>query len=297
MGTDSFTEITMVFKLTLQTLLFLWLTNYVLLGCNPMEQIPITPTATSTSTLPPLPLPSFTSTPEPIPDTGWQLLQPGLERRMVRLFNDQNQHIESLYIFRLDQNYFRLDVAYHETPQNIEDWQKETNALLVVNGGFFRVENEKYIPNGLTIVNGQAFGSSYESFGGMLAITEGWAELRWLAQKPYISGESLQAGLQSFPVLVKPGGELGFPAEFEDNVQARRTVIGQDQDGRILFIVTPRGHFTLHQLSLYLTESDLNLDIAINLDGGPSSGIMLAEPREIIPSQTLLPLVILVYPR
>ena len=80
-------------------------------------------------------------------------------------------------------------------------------------------------------------------------------------------------------------------------MRARRTVIAQDKEGRILFVITPRGHFTLHQLSLYLTESDLNLDIALNLDGGPSSGIMLANPREIIPSQTLLPIVILAYPR
>jgi uncharacterized protein YigE (DUF2233 family) len=216
---------------------------------------------------------------------------------MIRLYNEQNQHIESLYIFRLDQTLFRLDVAYHETPQSLEDWQNETSAVMVVNGGFFRVENEKYIPNGLTILNGESLGSSYEGFGGMLAIHEGPAELRWLVQQPYFPGETLRAALQSFPMLVKPGGELGFPAEFEDNLQARRTVIAQDREGRILFLLTPRGHFTLHQLSLYLTGSDLNLDRALNLDGGPSSGIMLAEPREVIPSQSLLPIVILVYPR
>ena len=216
---------------------------------------------------------------------------------MIRLFNDQSQHIESLYMYRLDQNHFRMDIAYHETPQNLEDWHKETNAQLIVNGGFFRVENDKYIPNGLTIVNGQIFGSSYDSFAGMLAIDAGWAELRWLAQDPYDPAEPLQAALQSFPLLIRPGGELGFPAESEDNVQARRTVIAQDREGRILFIVAPRGHFTLHQLSLYLRASDLNLDIALNLDGGPSSGIWVSEPREIIPSQTLLPIVILVYDR
>ena len=216
---------------------------------------------------------------------------------MIRIFNEQNQHVESLYLYRLDQNQFRLDVAYHETPQSLEDWQRETGALMIVNGGFFRVENEKSIPNGLTVINGQAFGSSYDSFGGMLAIRDGWADVRWLAQKPYDFTEPLQAGLQSFPLLVKPGGELGFPAEFEDNLAARRTVIAQDRDGRILFIVTPRGHFTLHQLSLYLTDSDLNLDIALNLDGGPSTGILVADPREVIPSQTLLPIVILVYSR
>ena len=216
---------------------------------------------------------------------------------MIRLLNDQNQHIESLYIFRLDQNLFRLDVAYREAPLSLEDWQKETNALMIVNGGFFREENEKPIPNGLTVIRGQALGTSYDGFGGMLAINDGWADIRGLAQKPYDPGEPLWAGLQSFPMLVKPGGEIGFPAEFEDNVRARRTVIAQDKEGRILFILTPRGLFTLHQLSLYLTGSDLNLDSALNLDGGPSSGLMLAAPREIIPSQTLLPIVILVYPR
>ena len=103
--------------------------------------------------------------------------------------------------------------------------------------------------------------------------------------------------MQSFPLLVKPGGQLGFPAESEDNVRARRTAVAQDKEGRLVFLITPRGYFTLHQLSLYLTESDLNLEIALNLDGGPSSGIMLAEPREVIPSQVLLPIVILVYTR
>jgi len=229
------------------------------------------------------------------PDTGWYGLQPGLERRSINIYNDQNQQVEALYLLRLDPGQFRLDVAFHETPQNLENWQKETNAILVVNGGYFRIENEIYIPNGLTIVDGVTFGSSYDSFAGMLAIDDYGTELRWLANKPYDPYEPLRAALQSFPVLVKPGGELGFPAQYEDNVKARRTVIGQDQEGRILFILTPRGYFTLHQLSVYLTGSDLHLDIAINLDGGPSSGIFLADPRETISSQTLLPFVILVY--
>jgi hypothetical protein len=131
----------------------------------------------------------------------------------------------------------------------------------------------------------------------MLAINEGGAELRWLAEKPYRPDEPLLAALQSFPVLVKPGGQLGFPAEYEDNIQARRTVIGQDWEGRILFIVAPRGTFTLHQLSVYLTESDLNLYVAINLDGGPSTGILVAHPQEVVASQTSLPFVILAYAR
>ncbi|MEO8354440.1 MAG: phosphodiester glycosidase family protein [Chloroflexota bacterium] len=245
----------------------------------------------------PTPVPSPSGTAETLPDTDWSLLQPGLERRVIQIFDDQNQHVESVHIWRLDQNYFRLDVAYDETPKSLQTWQKETSATLVVNGGYYSVENELYFPNGLTIVNGEAFGSSFRGYGGMLAIDRSRAEIRWLVQKPYNSDEALQAALQSFPILVQPGGKLGFGAERENNVSARRTAIGQDTDGRIVFIVAPQGRFTLHQFSAYLTESDLNLDIAINLDGGGSTGVLVANPYEIIAPTRPLPFVILVHAR
>jgi uncharacterized protein YigE (DUF2233 family) len=131
----------------------------------------------------------------------------------------------------------------------------------------------------------------------MLAIDDSVAQLRWLAREPYNSYEPLEAALQAFPMLVEPGGVLGYGPEKESHVSARRTVIGQDRDGRILFILAPQGYFTLHKLSIYLTESDLDLDIAINLDGGGSTGILVSSPHEIIPPTRPIPFVILVYPR
>jgi uncharacterized protein YigE (DUF2233 family) len=102
-------------------------------------------------------------------------------------------------------------------------------------------------------------------------------------------------GLQSFPVLVKPGGQPGFLEE--DGLTSRRTVIAQDRDGRILFILAPWGSFTLYQLSAYLAASDLELDIALNLDGGTSTGLLLIEPAEDIPAFVPLPAVITVHSR
>jgi hypothetical protein len=239
------------------------------------------------------------ATPEPVPvapEPGWTLLQPGLERREIPVFDSQNQQVESLYIWRLDQDYFKLDVAYDDSPKSLEAWQRETNATMVVNGGFYSIANEKYFPDGLTIVGGQASGRSF-NHGGMLAIREDRAELRWLIQRPYNTSDGLQAGLQSFPILVQPGGELGFGPERENHASARRTVIGQDRAGRILLMVAPQGYFTLHQLSAFLTESDLDLDIAINLDGGGSTGILVANPPEVISPTRLIPFVILVYAR
>jgi uncharacterized protein YigE (DUF2233 family) len=254
------------------------------------------PGATSSGNFTPTAKPSLPPTVDPIPEAGWTVLRPGLERRTDPIYDDLNQQVEALHIWRFDQNHFQMDVAYAATPKSLETWQRETNALMVVNGGFYSIENESYFPDGLTIVDGVASGRGFNR-GGMLAIDASRAELRWLAQKPYNASESLQAALQSFPILVQPGGGLGFGAERESHVSARRTVIGQDKNGRILFMVAPQGYFTLHQLSLYLTESDLNLDLALNLDGGGSTGILLADPHEIIPPSRPLPFVILVYAR
>lgn len=243
------------------------------------------------------PVPSLPAIVAPAQDPNWSVLQPGLERRVIPVYDGQNQQVETVHVWRLDQKYFRMDVAYQATPRSLQSWQEETKAAIVVNGGYYSVENERYFPNGLTIVNGEAFGRSFDGFGGMLAISESNAELRWLIQRPHSANEPLRAALQSFPILVEPGGQLGFGPERENNVPARRTAIAQDKNGRILFIVAPQGHFTLHQFSAYLTESDLDLDIAINLDGGGSTGILVANPQEIIPPTRPLPFVILVHAR
>lgn len=257
----------------------------------PPEPALSAPTVTATS--PPAPV----FTPTPLPDTGWEVLRPGLERRIIRLFNDQGEQIEYLYLLRLEPAGYRFNVAYRpQAPPSLAEWQAATGALIVVNGGYFREEAGELIPTGLLVSNGQATGRSYGDFAGMLAITDGRPELRWLAQTPYDPAEPLQAGLQSFPLLVKPGGELGFPQQHEDDRQARRTVIAQDRQGRLLFLVAYQGSFTLHRLSRYLVESDLDLDVALNLDGGTSSGLLLAEPPEVLPALVRLPVVITVHP-
>jgi len=68
---------------------------------------------------------------------------------------------------------------------------------------------------------------------------------------------------------------MGFPADADDGRPARRTVVAQDLEGRILLIIAPRGYLSLHELAFFLSESDLDLDVALNLDGGFSTGLWL----------------------
>ena len=229
--------------------------------------------------------PTPTPLPTVSPDSGWQTLQTGLERRTIRLFDEEGRQTENLYLLRIDPAQFRFETAYNPgEPKSLPAWQGETGALIVVNGGFF---TEEYVATGLIVVDGVASGISYGDFAGMFAVTDSGPEVRWLQKRPFSTTEPLQFALQTFPMLVRPGGELGFPDE--DGERARRTVVAEDENGRILFILAPFGSFTLHEMSRFLVESDLAIDTALNLDGGTSTGLVLAEPEESVLSFTAVP--------
>lgn len=234
-----------------------------------------------------------TATATPPPDSGWQTQRPGLELRTIRVFDENGRFQDMLTLLRLDPALYDIRIAYHPgAPQTLDAWQMETGALLVLNGGFFTPE---FNATGLVIVDGVATGSSYEGFGGMLAITETNVDIWGLTERPYTPADQLTYALQAFPLLVRAGGTQGYPDE--DGQTARRTIIAQDKNGRFLMIVAPWGSFTLYQLSQYLLASDLDLNIALNLDGGTSTGLILIDPPLEIPAYTALPLVITVFPR
>ena len=267
------------------------LTLLLLIGCSGQTPLPPTPTPAATPSPPP---PPATPTPPPLlPDTGWEALQPGLERRIIFLLTDDGHPYEQLYLLRLEPARFRFDIAYHAgEPQTLSDWQAETGALVVMNGGYFTPE---FMATGLIAVDGEASGVSYGDFAGMFAITPRGPELRWLAEQPYDPAEPLRAALQSFPMLIKPGAQPGYPDE--DGRPSRRGVIAQDRQGRLLLLAAGWGSFTLHGLSEYLLRGDLDLDRALNLDGGTSTGLLLADPAEGVGAMVAVPTVILVYPR
>ena len=283
----------------------------LLMGCTAVSTPPPTPILPRNPTSAPTPTPNVvepttatlptdtavsplvTAAPTVTPDTGWEELHSGLERRILHLFNENGMAIEQVYILRIEPSLYEFQVNYHPgEPQMLPAWQAETGALVVVNGGFF---TEAFLATGLIIANGEASGTSYGDFAGMFAVTNNQPEVRWLGERPYSPTEPIQHALQSFPMLVKPGGILGYPDE--DGRPNRRTVIGMDENGRILLIVSPWGHFTLHTLSQFLTHSDLNVDIALNLDGGTSSGIILAEPYEEVSGYVPVPAIISIYPK
>jgi exopolysaccharide biosynthesis protein len=195
---------------------------------------------------------------------------------------------EQVTVFRLDptQNQFR--VLYAPTqPQYISAWDR--NARLVFNAGFFDEANAAL---GLLVADSQIFGQSYAGYGGMLQVADGLARVRWLVDEPYQPGEALEQAVQGFPMLLRPDG-----TRYADtgDAPARRTVVGQDTEGRILLLIVPRETFTLAALAEWLTTTNLGLTLALNLDGGGSTGYY-AGPNDMTASQVRLPAVVAVYP-
>ncbi len=236
--------------------------------------------------------PSPTSAAQQSPDSGWIAGSNGIELRRLLVSIDERR-VGSVIIGRIDPQQVRLRVGYAPSPpQALRAWYTQGQTLLVVNGGFF---TEDFQTTALVISDGTASGTSYEGFGGMLAVTDsGEVTIQPLRDQPYDPSVPLVQAMQSFPMLVFPGG---VAAQVEDsNEEARRTAIAIDRAGRLLVIVCGEPVFTLNELAQWLVTSDLEVDRALNFDGGSSTGLYIdaGAAQERIDPFTRLPLVLLV---
>ncbi len=194
-------------------------------------------------------------------------------------------------IVRIDLHKAHLQIAYQpDQPLLMSEWMKQTNALAIINGGYFDTHNR---PTGLLISDGQTYGTSYSGFGGMLAVdNQGNVTLRSLSQQPYDpNNEQLQQATQSAPMLMLNGKRTQFNA---NAASSRRSVVAVDKQGRLLLIVSPNQAFSLDELADLLASSDLSIQTALNLDGGASTGMYVHAGSQQVTVDPLTPLPIVI---
>lgn len=262
-------------------------------GCSRVTVPP--PTRMVPTRMPTLAPASTRTAPDPV-DTGWIAAARGIEVRTLTVAGIAPDVAAPIYTVRLDPAAVRLRVRYApDTPQLLRTWVATHHPLVAVNGGFFTADNRA---TALIVADGKAHSASYTGFGGMLAASaDGRIWIQALRDEPYDPATPLDQAIQSFPMLVYPGGAV---AEITDNGQrARRTVVAMDRAGRMLLIVCPTSAFSLQALATWLASSDLEIDRALNLDGGSSSGLFVeaGDIRWQIDSFAALPSVLLVEPR
>jgi len=241
-----------------------------------------------------------TAGPTTIPtlDANWSVLSNGVQYRRLGFRSSTGNDI-SVLVVRIDPRAADIKVRYEPSrARMIQDWRLALpGAVVIVNASFYAPPS---VPVGLVAVDGTLFGSSIpRQDGGMFQIKNGAFKVRSLYLEPYNNTERFDQVVQGFPMLMV-GGQVA-PAFDPDlsSVTARRTVIAQDTQGRILFLVTPFSSVTLPDLAQWLGVSGLNIDSAVNMDGGGSTCMYLATggPSQFTQGLSPVPVVLAVYPR
>lgn len=241
------------------------------------------------------PSPELPATPTQWPtpvNQAWQTVALGVERRDISVHEPHFRFPANVRLVRLDPSHVKIHTHYSpEVPITITDWQRETQAMVIANGGFFTPAKRT---EGLMVSFGQPYGATYRE-GGMFYIQNGQPGLRDLSVEPYEADESFEEAMQAYPVLVRNGRAA---VTFNDERFNRRTAVGIDKLGRVVLLVIDEPVVSLYELSHWLAASDLELEMALNLDGGSSSGMVVAtesDPLEV-DSRGPVPIVIAAYP-
>jgi len=235
-----------------------WIALALLTGCA--DSGAVAPVASAE------PSPRVTPAPQ---DTGWQTVSAGIEIRELDVTHQAGR--DRLHIARVDPSLAAFEVRY--TPgdaRRLDEWLNAEQARLVINGGFFDPNAHAL---GLLISDGRSFGETYVGLGGLFGVSGGRVQVRSLVFMPYSSGESFDQLVQCFPMLVN-GGAPNVHIR-DDGDRAPRSVVGLDRQGRVVFLLSLRPIFRLTDLGAWLARSDLDLDSALNLDGGTSSGLVV----------------------
>lgn len=206
----------------------------------------------------------------------WRNLGKGLNFAEIQVFR-KKVLVDTLAVVKVDpaSNAFRVQ---HHKPQSIAAWQQELGAPVVFNASYYCRDN---LPCGLILSNGNPIGPprNPQMRGMFVAEPKGLspdlprATILDLTVTP-ISVKTLPwtQGVQSYPLLLDYKGRVRV---WNSPKTARRTVIAIDRNGFILIFNTNEVYFTLYDFAHFLKASDLEIDSALNLDGGTEAQLYI----------------------
>lgn len=187
-----------------------------------------------------------------------------------------------LQVVTFDSSRVKVEVLARETREKalpMHRWMTGERVIAGCNGGYF--DPVTFAPAGLQVVQGQATGK-YQPFGewgGGFVVQSGkaqiWTEPEILAMRTF----DAESFVQCSPVLVD--GSRRFSGAGED-ARARRTFIAHD--GRARWALGVTSSIGLRELAALLASQGPQLvgfkvHRALNLDGGPSTGLWGRDER------------------
>ena len=162
--------------------------------------------------------------------------------------------------------------ANNKTAQPLDEIGRAQQAVAVCNGGYFHAGGD-FGPAGLEIANGKRTDkfTGGEWVGGLM-VKQGKAALVW--ESEFRDAPDITEFVQCSPWLVSAGRVVPAPPQGPDP-RNHRTFIMTDQEGRWAIGICKRvGWLELaHILVTPGIITEMKVQRALNLDGGPSTGL------------------------
>lgn len=235
-----------------------------------------------------LPQPDLES-PTSVPASdAWENVADGIEQRT---YIPDGNALAQLITLRMDPQRANFQVHYRPgDPLTLQAWRATLpDADVIINANFFLHD---HTITGMLVADGIVYGQSFTDRGGTFGILDGIPVLRSNIHQPY-AGEPYTQAIQAFPMLVLDGQASYTNSRATE--RSRRTLVGLDQQGRVILMATPGLGLSLNDLSAYLATTDLNLQQAMNLDGGGSTMLYVRGTDTFLPSFDPVPAVLAVY--
>jgi len=187
----------------------------------------------------------------------------------------------------VDPSLFDIELMEQKSPHgsSIGEFLEDADVILALNGGFFEIDfSQRISPAGVLVVNGAIRKASSNRQSGAFVRHSGGIKIIWARDLEPLTKYSF--ALQTGPILVEGRGKLGIATNDYDRLN-RAAVCSRGN--QIIFVTLHGSHgngLSLYEFAELLVareiDGGLECDLAINLDGGPSTqvGMNLGAIRE-----------------
>ena len=236
--------------------------------------------------------------PYEIPEAGlinWKQIDTGLEFTLIDVLF-QNKLVDRIAITRIDPNKYSLETyndydrfitkngkrVAHYGRKTIEEWQNLLGSNVIINGSYYKTE-----PYGKALAqmleNGERKGETLYSTGGTLLFEPKNENdlivkvVDHLNGKQNLENYNYLFGTNSYPALYDTEGNSRSKKSYY-KWRATRTILGVDNDNKVLMGNTQEGFFALWRLGHFLQKIEHQLNLCgngyvLNMDGGPPACI------------------------
>lgn len=217
-------------------------------------------------------------------NSQWEEVRPGINYAMIHLKPDPESDFKDFVVVSIDPKLYSFSVIQNSdqaTAKTIKEIHEETGSFLTFNGGFF---TEEFKPTGLLISEGKKLRKTSPAglLNGILAIDD-TGNARLFKNTASLNENKYVFAIQNGPVLLDEKGNIGISED--TGKTASRTAVGLDDKGNVILIILKQSllnadnQMTLYRFAHLLKESPefakLDLRATLNLDGGPSTGMMI----------------------